>query len=126
MLGAGIPLQPLRLDIIDGAARRSAGRPGARIDFGLMARVTDADGKKRRLWALIVTLSLSRYMDVWPTFTQTVEDLCAGLACPLAFPGEVGLAHLRRASPPFHHGRRPRCQRAPTLPLSRGTQQRLR
>ena len=51
----------------------------AQIDFGLMARVIDADGKKRRLWALIVTLSLSRYMHVWPTFTQTVEDVCAGL-----------------------------------------------
>ncbi len=51
----------------------------AQIDFGLMGRVTDADGKQRRLWALIVTLAASRYQHVWPTFTQTVDDVCAGL-----------------------------------------------
>lgn len=51
----------------------------AQIDFGLMGTVTDQEGRPRRLWALIVTLSLSRYMFVWPTFTQTVEDVCAGL-----------------------------------------------
>jgi hypothetical protein len=28
---------------------------------------------------LIVTLSMSRYQFVWPTFTQTVESLCEGL-----------------------------------------------
>ena len=51
----------------------------AQIDFGLMGTVTDSDGRRRRLWALIVTLSSSRYMYVHPTFTQTVEDVCAGL-----------------------------------------------
>jgi hypothetical protein len=50
----------------------------AQIDFGLMGTVTDADGKSRRLWALIVTLSSSRYMHVWPTFTQTVETCARG------------------------------------------------
>ena len=34
---------------------------------------------RRRLWALIVTLSMSRYTFVWPTFTQTPESLCEGL-----------------------------------------------
>jgi hypothetical protein len=52
----------------------------AQIDFGLMARVTDVDGKKRRLWALIVTLSLSRCMHVWPTFTQTKSGLSVASA----------------------------------------------
>jgi transposase len=51
----------------------------AQIDFGLMGSVPGAEGKTRRLWALIVTLSSSRYMYVYPTFTQTVEDVCAGL-----------------------------------------------
>ncbi len=51
----------------------------AQVDFGLMGRVTNVEGLQRRLWALIVTLSASRYMYVYPTFTQTVEDVCAGL-----------------------------------------------
>lgn len=50
----------------------------AQIDFGSMGFVV-FDGRKRRLWVLIVTLSASRYQFVWPTFTQTVEDVCAGL-----------------------------------------------
>jgi len=61
----------------------------AQIDFGLMGTVTDAEGKSRRLWALIVTLSSSRYMHVWPTFTQTVEDVCAGLDAAWRFFGGV-------------------------------------
>jgi transposase len=61
----------------------------AQIDFGLMGTVTDADGKTRRLWALIVTLSTSRYMHVWPTFTQTVDDVCAGLDAAWRFFGGV-------------------------------------
>jgi len=51
----------------------------AQIDFGLMGRVRDGEGQLRKLWVLIVTLSFSRFMHVWPTFTQTVEDVCAGL-----------------------------------------------
>jgi transposase len=61
----------------------------AQIDFGLMGTVTDVDGRSRRLWALIVTLSSSRYMHVWPTFTQTVEDVCAGLDAAWRFFGGV-------------------------------------
>src|SRR5437868_5904157 len=61
----------------------------AQIDFGLMGTVTDAEGKVRRLWALIVTLSSSRYMHVYPTFTQTVEDVCAGLDAAWRFFGGV-------------------------------------
>jgi transposase len=59
----------------------------AQIDFGLMGMVTDVDGRLRRLWALIVTLSSSRYMYVYPTFTQTVEDVCAGLDAAWRFFG---------------------------------------
>lgn len=51
----------------------------AQIDFGLMGRLAIGDGKSRRLWALITTLPMSRYMHVYPTFTQTVADVCAGL-----------------------------------------------
>jgi len=39
----------------------------AQVDFGLMGTVADGEGRQRRLWALIVTLSRSRYMYVYPT-----------------------------------------------------------
>lgn len=61
----------------------------AQIDFGLMGTVVDADGKRRKLWALLVTLSFSRYTFVWPTFTQTVADVCAGLDAAWTFFGGV-------------------------------------
>lgn len=51
----------------------------AQLDFGLMGRLRDADGRVRKLWVLVVTLTASRYMFVWPTFLQTVEALCEGL-----------------------------------------------
>ena len=50
----------------------------AQIDFGLMGYVV-IDGVRRKLHVLIITLVFSRYMFVWPTLTQTVEDVCAGL-----------------------------------------------
>ncbi len=51
----------------------------AQIDFGEMGYVTDDEGHRRKLWVLIVTLSMSRYMFVWPTFAQTCAALIDGL-----------------------------------------------
>jgi transposase len=52
----------------------------AQVDFGKMGYVIDAEtGRRRRLWALIVTLSYSRLSFVWPTFRQTTEAICEGL-----------------------------------------------
>jgi transposase len=51
----------------------------AQVDFGHVGWIVDVTGKRRKLWALIVTLSFSRYMFVWPTLTQTVSDVCEGL-----------------------------------------------
>ena len=56
----------------------------AQIDFGQMGYV-ELDEGRRRLWALIVTLCVSRYMFVWPTFTQTLVDVCAALDAAWAF-----------------------------------------
>lgn len=71
------------------------------VDFGAMGFVTGADGKKRRLWVLVVTLSMSRYQFVWPTFLQTVEALCAGLDAAWRFfggvPARVVLDNMRAA-----------------------------
>src|SRR5262249_36219634 len=51
----------------------------AQIDFGEMGYVADDEGRRRKLWVLIVTLSMSRYMFVWPTFAQTCSALIDGL-----------------------------------------------
>jgi transposase len=52
----------------------------AQVDFGKMGYLVDAEtGKRRLLWALIVTLSYSRLSFVWPTFRQTTAAVCEGL-----------------------------------------------
>lgn len=59
----------------------------AQVDFGAMGWLRDETGRRRRLWALIVTLSTSRHMFVWPTLTQTVADACEGLDAAWRFFG---------------------------------------
>lgn len=61
----------------------------AQVDFGEMGYVVDAEGRRRKLWVLIVTLSMSRYMFVWPTFTQSLSALCSGLEAAWQFFGGV-------------------------------------
>lgn len=52
----------------------------AQVDFGRMGPMLDPDaGRVRTLWALVITLSFSRYQFVWPTFAQTTEAVCEGL-----------------------------------------------
>ena len=72
-LGYGGPRVTVRL------ADTSPGEE-VQVDFGHVGWLAeDVVGKRRKLWALIVTLSFSRYMFVWPTLTQTVRDVCEGL-----------------------------------------------
>ena len=59
------------------------------VDFGKMGCVETSDGKRRTLWVLIVTLSMSRHMFVWPTFRQTLDELVAGLDAAWQFFGGV-------------------------------------
>ena len=56
-------------------ARLDDPAPGqeAQIDFGLMGTITDENGQTRTLHALIVTLSSSRHMFVWPTQVDTLQ-----------------------------------------------------
>jgi len=62
----------------------------AQVDFGCMGMMHDATGgKSRKLWALIVCLSHSRYAFVYPTFTQDIDAVCAGLDAAWAFFGGV-------------------------------------
>lgn len=52
----------------------------AQVDFGKMGALMDpVQGRVRCLWALVVTLSFSRYQFVWPTFSQSTEAVCEGL-----------------------------------------------
>jgi transposase len=58
----------------------------AQIDFAEMGRVVDAEtGRARRLWVLIVTLAMSRYSFVWPTFSQTTLAVIEGLEAAWRF-----------------------------------------
>lgn len=52
----------------------------AQVDFGEMGYLIEPEtGKRRKLWVLIITLSFSRHMFVWPTLFQTTEAFCEGL-----------------------------------------------
>ena len=61
----------------------------AQIDYGEVGYVATTEGRRRKLWVLIVTLPMSRYEFVWPTFHQTVEALCEGLDAAWRFFGGV-------------------------------------
>jgi transposase len=61
----------------------------AQIDFGEVGYVSTGEGRRRKLWVLIVTLSMSRYQFVWPTFSQTIEALCEALDAAWRFFGGI-------------------------------------
>jgi transposase len=70
--------------------RLSDPEPGqeAQVDFGEMGRITTAVGLQR-LWVLVVTLSWSRYMFVYPSLDQTLTTVCDGLDAAWRFFGGV-------------------------------------
>jgi hypothetical protein len=79
-----------------GAGRRSTTvrvddpPPGVelQVDFGRLGLV--ADGERRRVcWALVFTACFSRHCFVWPTFTQTTEDVIAGFEAAWFYFGGV-------------------------------------
>jgi transposase len=68
------------------------GTPGeeAQLDFGKMGTLLDPEtGRSRCLYALVVTLVVSRYQFVWPTFRQTTEAVCEGLDAAWRFFGAM-------------------------------------
>ena len=68
----------------------SAPEEVAELDFGRLGYIEDAEGVRRRVvWALIVVLAHSRHGFVWPTYSQRLEDVIAGLEAAWAFFGGV-------------------------------------
>ena len=62
----------------------------AELDFGRLGLVHDPEtGRRRTVWALIVVLGYSRHSFVWPTFSQKLADVIAGLEAAWAFFGGV-------------------------------------
>ena len=72
--------------------RMAESAPGevAELDFGRLGLVPDPEtGRRRTVWALIVVLAHSRHSFVWPTFSQKLEDVIAGLEAAWAFFGGI-------------------------------------
>ena len=72
--------------------RMEGTEPGevAEVDFGRLGQIHDPDmGRRRLAWALIVVLAYSRHSFVWPTLSQRLEDVIAGLEAAWAFFGGV-------------------------------------
>ena len=62
----------------------------AELDFGRLALVPDPEtGRRRTVWALIVVLAHSRHSFVWPTFSQKLEEVIAGLEAAWSFFGGI-------------------------------------
>ena len=62
----------------------------AELDFGRLGLIHDREtGRRRTVWALIVVLAHSRHSFLWPTFSQRLEDVIAGLEAAWAFFGGV-------------------------------------
>ncbi len=76
---------------VSATVRVASCAPGelAEVDFGRLGYVNDEDGKRRRIYALIVTLGHSRHQYVHITRTQKVEDLIAGIELAWEFFGGV-------------------------------------
>jgi transposase len=96
--GVDVPHRTLARFAVErcGAGRRSVTvrvddpPPGreCQVDFGRLGLV--AGGEKRRLcWALIFTACYSRHQFLWPTFSQTVEEVIAGFEAAWGYFGGV-------------------------------------
>jgi transposase len=74
------------------------------VDFGRLGYLTDAEGRRRLLRALVFTAVFSRHMFVWVTHRETLEDVIAG--CEAAWPffgGVFGVLVPDNLSPVVSH-----------------------
>lgn len=67
------------------------GEPGSelQVDFGQLGYLTDADGRRRLVRALIFTAVFSRHMFVWVCHRETQDNVIAGCEAAWAFFGGV-------------------------------------
>lgn len=75
----------------DTTVRINDGDPGVecQIDFGYLGMLTDADGRRRKVHALIFTAVYSRHMFVWLSHSQTLAAVIAGCQAAWDFFGGV-------------------------------------
>ena len=75
----------------DTTVRVADGKPGieCQIDFGYLGMLTDADGRRRKVYALIFTAVYSRHMFVWLSYSQTLAAVIAGCQAAWEFFGGV-------------------------------------
>lgn len=76
----------------DTTVRVADGEPGVelQVDFGHVGYLTDpADGRRRKVHALIFTACYSRHLFVWLTYSQTLVAVIAGCEAAWAFFGGV-------------------------------------
>jgi transposase len=72
--------------------RVADGDPGieCQVDFGYLGMLTDtADGRRRKVYALIFTAVFSRHMFVWLSYSQTLAAVIAGCEAAWEFFGGV-------------------------------------
>ena len=68
------------------------GRPGevAELDFGRLGCIQDPETDRRcAVWALLVVLVHSRHSFLWPSYSQKLEEVIAGLEAAWAFFGGI-------------------------------------
>ncbi len=70
--------------------RVAEGKPGEelQLDFGAVGWIHEG-GRRRRVWALVLTAVVSRHQFVWLSYRQTVADVIAGCEAAWAFFGGV-------------------------------------
>jgi len=76
----------------DTTVRVADGDPGieCQIDFGYLGMLTDtADGRRRKVYALIFTAVYSRHVFVWLSYSQTLATVIAGCQAAWEFFGGV-------------------------------------
>lgn len=62
------------------------------MDFGWLGMIWDEEtGRKKKVWALVLTLKYSRHCFVWPMFTQKLEEVVEGFERAWAFFGGIPL-----------------------------------
>ena len=62
----------------------------AELDLGRLGYICDPEsGRRRPVWDLIVVLAYSRHSFVWPTHSQKLDEVVAGLEAAWKFFGGI-------------------------------------